>query len=293
MSPVPICFRLITLTPFVLPLTFQPAYISLVCHVCFLSSYINFKLLSTCVWLKFLSSLLLVSLSGSYPWTSNLCLSTSSVSKSYFHGTFQLHAFWKPSRSTQHLPVSKIPGLWQKASAVHELKPLSRPPITSGNLWDPIYMSGSLGLTHNSIYELTAFRFVYAMAGNPMHQLQLSMHRKNPSCTNSNTNTTIPTSIYFQSTWHVYNHQYTPGPSTNPPQLTNPSTGSSSTPNAVPATRNPQNLKVTTIVNTIKLSMIYSSRRLFPATQKFKPNFCYCPMTVPLLGVWTMGNTVY
>ena len=41
------------------------------------------------------------------------------------------------------------------------------------------------------------------------------------------------------------------------------------------------------------VSKYYSSRRLFPATQKFKPNFCYCPMTVPLLGVWTMGNTVY
>ena len=32
MSSVPICFHLVTLTLFVLPSTFQPAYISLVCH---------------------------------------------------------------------------------------------------------------------------------------------------------------------------------------------------------------------------------------------------------------------
>jgi len=30
---------------------------------------------------------------------------------------------------------------------------------------------------------------------------------------------------------------------------------------------------------------VYSARRPFSATQKFKPNFCYCPTTVPLLKV--------
>ena len=42
-------------------------YRSLVCHVCFLSLYIKFELLSTHVELKFSSLLLLVSLSGNYP----------------------------------------------------------------------------------------------------------------------------------------------------------------------------------------------------------------------------------
>ena len=51
-----------------------------------------------------------------------------------------------------YLHIFKIPGPQQKASAVHKLKPLSIPPVTSGNLRDPIFASGSLGLTHN-IYD--------------------------------------------------------------------------------------------------------------------------------------------
>ena len=57
-----------------------------------------------------------------------------------------------------HIPaIFEIPGLQQKAGAAHELKPLSIPPVASRNLQDPIFTLGSLGLTRNSIYELTAF----------------------------------------------------------------------------------------------------------------------------------------
>ena len=47
-------------------------------------------------------------------------------------------------------------------------------------------------------------------------------------------------------------HQSTPGPFANPPQPTdNPSTESSSTPSAIPATRNLQNLDMTMMANAI------------------------------------------
>ena len=47
-------------------------------------------------------------------------------------------------------------------------------------------------------------------------------------------------------------HQSTPCPSANPPQpSTNPSTGSSSAPSAIPATGNPQNLNGTMMANAI------------------------------------------
>ena len=46
-------------------------------------------------------------------------------------------------------PIFKIPGLQQKAGAAHELKPLSIPPVTSGDLRDPVFTPGSLGLTCN------------------------------------------------------------------------------------------------------------------------------------------------
>ena len=46
----------------------------------------------------------------------------------------------------------EIPGPRQKAGAAHELKPLSIPLITSGNLRDPVFALGSLGLTRNSAH---------------------------------------------------------------------------------------------------------------------------------------------
>ena len=108
MFPVPICFCLVTLTPFVLPLTFQPTYKP---HVMYVSSVCIST--SNCslphIWLKFLSLLLLVSLSRKYPQPSNLCLSTSSMFGNYFCSTLWFYAIWKPPRSTQYLPVSEIP----------------------------------------------------------------------------------------------------------------------------------------------------------------------------------------
>ena len=56
-----------------------------------------------------------------------------------------------------YLHMFEIPGPQQKAGTGHELKPLSIPPVTSGNLQDLIFALGSIGLTHNSIYKLTAF----------------------------------------------------------------------------------------------------------------------------------------
>ena len=49
-----------------------------------------------------------------------------------------------------YLPIFEIPGPQQKAGAAHELKPLSIPPVASGNLRDPVFVPGSLGLTHNT-----------------------------------------------------------------------------------------------------------------------------------------------
>ena len=53
-------------------------------------------------------------------------------------------------RTRIYLPLSKIPGPRQKAGAAHELKPLSIPPVTSGNLRDPVFEPGSLGSTRNT-----------------------------------------------------------------------------------------------------------------------------------------------
>ena len=54
-------------------------------------------------------------------------------------------------RTRIYLPIFEIPGLRQKAGAAHELKPLSIPPVASGNLRDPVFVPGSLGLTRNSL----------------------------------------------------------------------------------------------------------------------------------------------
>ena len=52
------------------------------------------------------------------------------------------------SRTYTHLSL-EIPGPRQKAGAVHELKPLSIPLVTSGNLRDSVIVLGSLGLIRN------------------------------------------------------------------------------------------------------------------------------------------------
>ena len=52
------------------------------------------------------------------------------------------------SRAYTHLSL-EIPGLRQKAGAAHELKPLSIPLVTSGNLRDSVFVPGSLGLIRN------------------------------------------------------------------------------------------------------------------------------------------------
>ena len=69
----------------------------------------------------------------------------------------RLYNFLTARRTRIYLPLSEIPGPQQKAGTAHELKPLSIPPVASGNLRDLVFAPGSLGLTHNSIYELTAF----------------------------------------------------------------------------------------------------------------------------------------
>ena len=61
----------------------------------------------------------------------------------------RLYDFLTTRRMHIYLPLSEIPGLRQKAGTAHELKPLSIPPVTSGNLRDPVFAPGSLGLTRN------------------------------------------------------------------------------------------------------------------------------------------------
>ena len=59
-------------------------------------------------------------------------------------------------RTCIYLPIFEIPGLQQKAGTAHELKPLSIPPVASGNLRDPVFVPGSLGLTCNSVAQYAA-----------------------------------------------------------------------------------------------------------------------------------------
>ena len=60
------------------------------------------------------------------------------------------------SRTYTHLSL-EIPGPRQKAGTAHELKPLSIPPVTSGNLQDLVFVPGSLGLIRNSAAHCFAF----------------------------------------------------------------------------------------------------------------------------------------
>ena len=101
--------------------------ISLINPVCFCSSYINFVSYPPLMLNLSLPSSIFPA-SRNYPWLSKPCLLTLPISRNYFHNTLQLHDFWKVPRNVLHLPMFKIPGLQQKASAVHELKPLSRTP---------------------------------------------------------------------------------------------------------------------------------------------------------------------
>ena len=88
--------------------------------------------------------------------TSGNCLTLATL-------IFVFMRLWKPShlvlrpcsfpatrRMRIYLPIFEIPGPQQKAGAAHELKPLSIPPVASGNLRDPVFVPGSLGLTHNT-----------------------------------------------------------------------------------------------------------------------------------------------
>ena len=102
------------------------------------------------------------------PFTCDLSLPprSTSVSRNCLTLATSLFIFtrlWKPSclilrpcsfpatcRTRIYLPIFEIPGLRQKAGAVHELKPLSIPPIAPGNLRDPVFAPGSLGLTRNN-----------------------------------------------------------------------------------------------------------------------------------------------
>ena len=81
----------------------------------------------------------------------------------------RLYDFLTTRRTCIYLPLSEIPGPQQKAGAVHELKPLSIPPVTSGNLRDPVFMPGSLGLTRNT-------RHSYGSAGFPSIRLFADRH---------------------------------------------------------------------------------------------------------------------
>ena len=69
---------------------------------------------------------------------------------------FDFTCLWKPShlilqpcsfpatcRMRIYLPIFEMPGPQQKAGAAHELKPLSIPPISSGNLRDPVFAPGN------------------------------------------------------------------------------------------------------------------------------------------------------
>ena len=72
--------------------------------------------------------------------------------RNYSCSTPRLYNFPATHGKCIYLHIFEIPGPQQKAGAAHELKPLSIPPVTSRNLWDLIFTSGSLGLTHNTLY---------------------------------------------------------------------------------------------------------------------------------------------
>ena len=110
-------------------LDFRCAYIRLEKHVCFTSSYIDFNycLSPTCTWLK----------SSTPSITSELrklldprftMLSTWMYLEDYFRGTFDSATPLRLLGSAYTRIQLEIPGPWQKASAAHELKPLSRHP---------------------------------------------------------------------------------------------------------------------------------------------------------------------
>ena len=97
------------------------------------------------------------------------CLTLKTLSFDFAHFrkpsrlVLRLYDFLTPRRTRIYLPLSEIPGPRQKAGAAHELKPLSIPPVVSGNLRDPVFAPGSLGLTRNTMMNS---RFIY-----PLHAL--------------------------------------------------------------------------------------------------------------------------
>ena len=66
------------------------------------------------------------------------------------HLILQPCSFPATRRMRIYLPIFETPGPRQKAGAAHELKPLPIPPITSGNLRDPVFTPGGLGLICNT-----------------------------------------------------------------------------------------------------------------------------------------------
>ena len=98
-------------------------------------------------------------------------------------------------RTRIYLPLSEIPGPRQKAGAAHELKPLSLPPVTSGNLRDPVFAPGSLGLTRNKpgesqspLYSLQQ-RFFAVQAKNNNNSSSSSSQNKGKSLEPKKTST--------------------------------------------------------------------------------------------------------
>ena len=70
--------------------------------------------------------------------------------------------------------IFEIPGPQQKAGAAHELNPLSIPPVASGNLQDPVFVPGSLGLTRNIGFSNFYRRFIYGYSEITVLLMQLT-----------------------------------------------------------------------------------------------------------------------
>ena len=152
-SLVPICFHLDTCLHLCYPHLPDPhMYISLVCHVCLPSLYINFD--STIIVILHLRSTwvfcLSIFLASGNCLTLEPLLFDFTPNQKLFPQYQQHYDFPVTCGKHIHLHIFEIPGLWQKASTVHKLKPLSIPPIASRNLWDPIFALGSLGLICNT-----------------------------------------------------------------------------------------------------------------------------------------------
>ena len=163
------------LSPFVLPSSSWPAYISLVCPVCLFSSYINFD------------STIIVILRPRSTWVFHLTIFPASgncltLKPLLFNFTPNWKLFpqypmtlWPPCNLWEVHTPAYIWNTWTMTEGQHSawVEAIVHTPVASGNLWHLIFASGSLGLTHNSIYELTAFWFTYVTAGDPTPPITL------------------------------------------------------------------------------------------------------------------------